>query len=195
MELENTNAAMQPDEIEVPLSEPHFDDEATLLSAQPVVPLDEVEPAGSRLPRGWLLAATVFAAMFLGALGSAVYLSIVNREPAASAFESEALTGGVAGEVGDSPSTNQPPSEANAQVIPDSDQEITDSEPAKENNDDDRKPAARRVAVLTYPSSREERKAARRLAKERKRELERQDRRARDLTRIREIFEGTQRPQ
>src|ERR1051325_12160238 len=92
MELENTNAAMQPDSPDLLLSEPHFEDEATLLSARPVVPLDEpatleeeppaheVERSAAGFPRGWILAATVVVAMLLGALGSALYLSLTNRE-------------------------------------------------------------------------------------------------------------------
>src|ERR1051325_10886135 len=78
MELENTNAAMQPDSPDLLLSEPHFEDEATLLSARPVVPLDEPatldeappangpEHPSAGFPHGWILAATVVGAMLLG---------------------------------------------------------------------------------------------------------------------------------
>src|SRR4051812_28255584 len=64
---------------ESPLTEPHFDDEATVLSARRVVPLDEVhgyEPANrSSLARGWILAATVVGAMLVGVAGSMIYFS------------------------------------------------------------------------------------------------------------------------
>ena len=57
------------------------------------------------------------------------------------------------------------------------------------------------MEVITFPSDRdeeqirEERKAARKEEKRRRRELERENRRSRsDLTRIREIFEGPQKP-
>ena len=214
MELENTNAAMQPESPDLELSEPHFEDEETLLSARPVVPLeeaptlDEVEPAAevertsSRIPGGWILAATVVGAMFLGALGSAFYLSLTNPDNGGSILESETVAADVVGEISEparnnpivvpaAASNDQPAVEANPEA---GDSQQTQVAQRQESDNDVRRPVARRVEVLTYPSTREERKAARRVAKEQRRDFERENRRSRDLTRIREIFEGTQRP-
>ena len=70
-------------------AEPHFDDERTIRSAQPVVPLNDVAKEQSR--RRWLLVgAFVIASM----LGSAVALALVRlRQPATAAVatESEAV--------------------------------------------------------------------------------------------------------
>lgn len=200
MELENTNGATQTDAPELILSEPHFDDEATVLSARPVVPLSEVGQSSWRRSRGWTLALTIVAATVLGALGSALYLSQVNRESSDALLESEALTAGAAGESTETANTDQIPAlGANEKAAPVEQPEIVGSEPAPttsstETDNAGRRPVARRIDVLTHSTSREERKAARRLAKEQQREQERENRRARDLTRIREIFEGPQRP-
>ena len=51
------------------LSEPHFDEEATLLSAQPVVPLDEVT-AGGRSGRRLAFGLAIVFALVVGALGA-----------------------------------------------------------------------------------------------------------------------------
>lgn len=70
-------------------AEPHFDDERTIRSAQPVVPLNDVAKEKSR-HRWMLLGAFVIASM----LGSAVALALVLlRQPAtaAVAIESEAV--------------------------------------------------------------------------------------------------------
>jgi hypothetical protein len=167
------------------------------------LPVHKVERPSAGFPRGWILAGTVVGAMLLGALGSALYLSITNREAAAnSVFESDGLAAGVVGEISEPPRSNPPAAPApasNDQRAVDADQEVVASEASRdaeraESENDVRKPVARRVAVLSYPSTREERKAARRLAKQQQREFERENRRNRDLTRIREIFEGTQRP-
>lgn len=56
---------------ELLLDEPHFDEEATLLSARPVVPLEVVE-AKSRSGRRWALAIAVGVALLIGAFGSTV---------------------------------------------------------------------------------------------------------------------------
>lgn len=54
-----------------PLSLPHFDEEATLLSARPVVPLHEVR-AETRSKGRLLFASTIVAAVVLGALGASL---------------------------------------------------------------------------------------------------------------------------
>ena len=194
------------------LTEPHFDDEATLLSARRVVPLDEVPPYGSqarsRFARGWMFAATVVGALLLGAVASAAYYSYLNRTSAQSFVDTENIAAGIEGM-----STEQRPASTNVSDVnnttsPNSNPEVTLNEgsavapsPAASANESN-KPTARRVDVLTSPSTPDEMQAreerqARKEAKKRIRELEREsrDRKSRnDLTRIREIFEGPQKP-
>lgn len=180
------------------LTEPHFDDEATLLSARRVVPLDKVPSYGSqttsRFARRWMFAATVVGALLLGAVASAAYYSHLNRTSAQSFVNTESIAGGIEGIPTEQrpASTNVP--EVNNTTSPDSNPEVTVNE--------GKKPTARRVDVLTSPSALDEMQAreerqARKEARKRIRELEREsrDRKSRnDLTRIREIFEGPQKP-
>lgn len=53
------------------LTEPHFDDERTLLSARRVIPLDRVEAISRR--KQWWLSATIAVAAALGTLGGFIY--------------------------------------------------------------------------------------------------------------------------
>src|SRR3989442_14950186 len=83
------------------LAEPHFDDEATLLSARRVVPLDEVPSYGSRKPSTlagrWMFAAIVLGSLLLGVVGGAAYYSYLNREQAASFVDTQNIISGVEG--------------------------------------------------------------------------------------------------
>jgi len=96
--------------LELPLPEPHFDDEATLLSARRVVPLDEVEPyeaqTHSRFARWWVLAATIAGAMLLGVVVGAAYYSHASRESAQVSVDTESIAAGVAGISTESPVTS-----------------------------------------------------------------------------------------
>ena len=60
-------------------AEPHFDDEQTLLSARPVVPLEKIE-AKARHRRQWFLGGAFAIAMMLGAASALVasYLKLRN---------------------------------------------------------------------------------------------------------------------
>jgi hypothetical protein len=206
MESEITNAETG---LEVPLSEPHFDDEATMLSARRVVPLDDVaayrSQTRSRFGRGWIYATTVAGALLLGAFVGAAYYSYVNRESAQQFVDLENVNGGVEGistvpAVDNQASTSANASEFDNAMPADSNAAVTKNEeqpPAQQPgvSDESSRSVARRVDVLTFPSSREERLASRRQARERKKQLERESRKSRDdLTRIREIFEGPQKP-
>src|SRR5215510_10408376 len=63
----------------VPVKPPDFDDERTLLSARPVVPLDEID-AKVRRKRHWFLGGAFALAMMLGAASALVasYLRLRN---------------------------------------------------------------------------------------------------------------------
>jgi len=197
MESELTNAETGS---ELPLAEPHFDDEATLLSARPVVPLDEVPNYGpektSRLTRGWMFVVTIVAAMLLGVIAGGAYYSYANRESARQYIKVENIIAGAEGWSTETPITSDAPaaSSVDRTMSAQSPAEgpVSASQPEISSNQA-RKPVARRVDVLTFPSTREERKAARRQAKAQRKELERASR-DRNVMRIREIFEGPQRP-
>ncbi|HEX3282485.1 MAG TPA: hypothetical protein VHR36_14715 [Pyrinomonadaceae bacterium] len=188
--------------LELPLAEPHFDDEATVLSARPVVPLDEVEPfvqrTPSRLTRGWAFAATVIGAMLLGVVVAVAYYSYTNDKQSQPSVRDETIAAGVDG-LASEPAAKGDAVVSASEVPATSQTEGAIAKPAPAlsqpviSTRDGRKPVARRVDVITLPSSPEERKAARRLAKQQRREMEREGR-DRNLTRIREIFEGPQRP-
>jgi hypothetical protein len=210
MESEVTDAET---DLESTLAEPHFDDEATLLSARRVVPLDEVacheSQTTARFGRGWIYAATVAGALLLGAFVGAAYYSYANRQLAQPVVDGNNINAGIDGlsngsaqdnegrAPANTPEVNTTSTNGNPEVIA---KQSPPSRPQPEKPvNDNIKPVARRVDVLTFPSNsqltHEERQAARREAKARKQELERERRRSRDeLTRIREIFEGPQRP-
>ena len=221
MEAEISNAEANSQSV---LSEPHFDDESTVLSARQVVPLDEVpayaRPKTSRLTRNWMFAAIILGSLLLGVVGGAGYYSYLNRRPAQTLLDSNELAAGVEGisteQARDTdvsartpaPSSDAPGEPSEAAEL--SEKEISDSLKEPADYGQDRRPAARRVGVITSPSDldeeeireereeqiRKERKAARKAEKRRRDELlEREKRRSRDeLTRIREIFEGPQKP-
>ena len=201
------------------LAEPHFDDEATVLSARQVVPLDEVpayeSPKSSRLTRKWMFAAIVLGSLLLGVVGGAAYYSYLNRKPAQTFVDTGEIAAGVEGiatepavttVAGARPAAPPPVEDATPEL---SEKEISESlkEPA-DYPAQTRRAAARRVGVITPASDRdeeeireeredqirEERKAARKEEKRRKRQLERERKARNDLTRIREIFEGPQKP-
>lgn len=177
------------------LTEPHFDDEATVLQARPVVPLTEVsnETAGWPMRRVALLAAVAIVASLLGVAVAAVYYSRSASRAAEPMTNSQAVTAGAEGIATDQIEARNP--DRGSASAPTEEAADSDESPGVEAapRPKEKRPVARRVAIMVFPSNadKEERKAARREAKERKRELERE---SRDLRRIREIFEGPQRP-
>ncbi len=56
------------------LKQPHFDEEATLMSARPVVPLADVHQSQSR-KRGWLFVSAIMLAVLVGAAGATLVYS------------------------------------------------------------------------------------------------------------------------
>ena len=62
-----------------PLSLPHFDEEATLLSARPVVPLHQVI-AENRSKRRLILVSAIVAAVLVGAIGASILLRSGEQE-------------------------------------------------------------------------------------------------------------------
>jgi hypothetical protein len=201
------------------LPEPHFDEEATLLSARPVVPLQEIKDAersGRRLSFGL----AVVAAVMIGAFGATLIYRQRGQAPAVATVETAIPSSNEASsEVPTTAEAGGGASDAPAPVV--SASANVGGVPARELSDNaatrSRKPVTpvaqsagavkstetRRVVVDNLeeqrPARRAERLEARRLRQEAKREARgeirsRRVRRSDDLLRIREIFEGPRRP-
>ncbi|MGH9968001.1 MAG: hypothetical protein ACREBG_09250 [Pyrinomonadaceae bacterium] len=193
------------------LSVPHFDEEATLLRARPVVPLHEVKTESSRRRR-LVLGLTLVAVLMLGAVTATLVYS--NRqqpdEAPATARDNSVSTSGDAG--GSVINSSQP--------APSAPSAVTEDRPFERqidkvgNSSLTRKQAARDAGSATVPTRAREveqdraedlaqdeartRRAERREARRQRREAEREARRKAQssdgLLRIREIFEGAPRP-
>ena len=201
MESEITNAETG---LELPLAEPHFDDEATVLSARRVVPLDQVESfkaqTQSRFARGWVFAATIAGAMLLGVCRRGLLFlhqpstesPVVRKGKHSCPALKEWLP-------------NQPvitmrwqhprpavptPADADTQVSVKEAPAV--SQPDFSSNETS-KPVARRVAVLTWPSSHERAQSSSAPGEAAEERIRARKPRPQS-TRIREIFEGPQRP-
>ncbi len=214
--MESTTTDQQFFGAEASLSEPHFDEEATVLSARPVVPLTTirgtkgVNPVNARtsFPRPWSLGLALVGTLLIGILATAIYYSRLNRNDSQLVDDTEVTAGGDASptrsEGFSGPAVVQPavnadtPAEVRRQAS-------VKNQPLKASGVGSRKPVARRVAVITekenrseaVEGSREDRKAARRQARQERRRAEREKRGSRssdDLLRIRDIFEGSPRP-
>jgi hypothetical protein len=196
----------------VELDEPHFDDEATLLSARPVVPLAAVR--SQNRTNKWLFVVAIVAAMLSGAVGAKLIYSrsanaipqtnqaiITNETPAATVpspagspqteiasppvSQHAASTGASSGERPESerPTTTLKSKKDDAVAIPHRTREQTSkSRRAEKRSDDDEQKVDEREDLGGG-----------------KRERRVSDRRNRgnsdsDLFRIREIFEGSPRP-
>lgn len=188
--------------MEKPLSEPHFDEEATLLSAQPVVPLEEIvaeERSGKRLMFG---VAMVFS-LIVGALaGTLIYKQRGHQQSTAIV---DTAVPGAAGIVVDESVPVSPVAEqasaAGTGTLPES---SAVPAPIKTVGSSSLRAGSSRVVTKektleSVEDERELRRAerieARRLRRRSEREEARRYRdRSDDVLRIREIFEGSRRP-
>lgn len=170
------------------LSEPHFDEEATVLSARPVVPLHEVR-TGARSSRRLGFGLAILVALLVGAFGATLIYQQRGQkeeeaiaEPASSISEPAVQEGPVAGASGSAVDLNG-------------------SAPSFAVNTD----AGTTRPPLYAPAqeNKREMRRAERIEARREREAERQTNRdarghknqpSDDLLRIREIFEGSRRP-
>jgi len=196
------------------LSEPHFDEEATLLSARPVVPLRDVRPetgSGRRLALGLAIAISVMA----GALGATLIYrqrgqkqatGIVETATRGSEPKAQTLFG-AGGAISESPASAPSVSEDLNDVAT---REVQSAgEPRKAaplfspSAESGRANGIRQSAADNRRDEsamrRAERMEARRLRRDAEREAKRETRghkgqSSSDLLRIREIFEGTPRP-
>ena len=189
---------------DVPLAEPHFDEEATVLSARPVVPLKKVV-ARARLTQVLVIGLTFAGACVVGMLAAGIYYSRLSGNSSKAFANTETITSGVQARSTETDHTLTPPA-APPQVSVESDTpaRVSSVTPApieepETSTEAPKKPVARRVAVLTFPRSGgdRERREARREEKARKRDMKRENQEnksSRDLLRIREIFEGPHKP-
>jgi type IV secretory pathway VirB10-like protein len=193
------------------LPEPHFDEEATLLSARPVVPLEEIKP-NSRFRRPLVFGLAIAGALLLGITATAFYLSRPSVAGLRAFADSEAIDSGVEAFVSEPDRPESVPPTA-TEIAPElrapaatrnlppviNPQENSES-PIPRQRAETREEALKRNPASydeDEDSDREKRRAARREEKQRKREARREmrdDRSSDDLLRIREIFEGRRRP-
>lgn len=195
------------------LPEPHFDEEATVLSARPVVPLEKVRSfkTGRFATRPWILALSVAGALMVGVFATVLYYSR-SSEDNLSVLEEIEVASGAAGISDDPADSFSGP--ASPQVKPETDKSAVVN-PAVENrpsvrvtNDSSKKPQPRLVAVIKDRKSNEvddvqesridriDRKEARRQARREQRlgDRERRNGNPSEVLRIRDIFEGSPRP-
>ncbi len=191
-----------------PLAEPHFDQEATLLSARPVVPIDQVSVKAG-VSRVWLLGFGLAGVLLVAMSATALYYSrpaVTQSQPVPAV---DTLSSGVEGLESDTADHNaldsgkvaqpdlQPPRmTTTARTSPSSTTSPNRSANPAANRPPDRAVAGDQAPAYDEAEDRDERRAARRAAKEEQRanRQRRRGKRGDDLRRIREIFEGPTRP-
>ena len=199
-------------------SEPHFDDERTLLSARPVVPLEKLN-AKVRHRRQWFLGGAFAIAMMLGAASAllASYLKMRNVQPVAVEVTQESSPADEPAEtvaaVADNPPAETPVAEVeetsdteglipieNApkkhtavkrriEVSPRHDDDVIESSDDRKMSEEDQ---LHRIREAVLVDEWQERRARRVWRRERRR-AERYNNH-RDLSNLDEIFEGRKRP-
>jgi hypothetical protein len=202
----DSNIASQQDFSDnLPLTEPHFDEEATLLSARPVVPLEEIKN-GQRLGSRLVFGLAIIASLILGALGAKFIYRSGNE---ATVVVSDAAQGGAASidEPAQAPSIVEGAAGATTEGLPSATNATSaevKTEPQTAVNSEPVRKAVKRQKATVQSSDESEFQQERRSADHRfERDRERDERRetrwrrrrsADGLTRIREIFEGPTRP-
>lgn len=192
------------------LTEPHFDEDATIAAARPVVPLEEIKAQPNR--RRLAFGLSLLASIIIGALGGTFIYKQRHSKPAAEIVDLAIAGSGAQAtsqEISEQPTTEalaqeEPTSGATAGEAETSQPIISNRKPAR--TIAQREPTSGADSISQEESiSREDRKEARRLARienRRERRTARQDEReawgrrrsSDDLLRIREIFEGPRRP-
>jgi hypothetical protein len=182
--------------------EPHFDEEATLLSARPVVPLDRV--AAVRLTPPWVFGLALAGALLLGVVTTAIYYSVRYRNESTQLASSDISSGVEAATDPESPNETET-ADASDSIAVDSlateeSQAVSTPSPLGMSDGITRKRRARFVtrfggssAVRTTTgrnAAKEEANTQKREAKFRREKSQSAD----GLLRIREIFEGAPKP-
>lgn len=192
------------------LQEPHFDEEATVLSARPVVPLAAVEAARAKtsFPRPWLLAFGLVGALVVGISATVIYYSRPSGNDS-NLFQDTEIAAGVEGKSTEPANGFGGAAAPRPKVDIDSPaqvkRETLGNQADRASAEEDKKPRPRLVAVIREKKSNnhteeegpEDRKAARKQARQERRRAEREKRDGKstdELLRIRDIFEGSPRP-
>ncbi|HYJ88534.1 MAG TPA: hypothetical protein VEW46_20880 [Pyrinomonadaceae bacterium] len=141
MEVNKTEPDLSRDEIL--LDEPHFDEESTILSARPVVPLEVVE-AKSRSVRNIFIGSAIVVALFIGAF-AATFVYKLRAEQEASDITAN-----------DSAGQNQPSLESGVAAIESQDPEpvVEAQEPeatALDRNQPDQRAVVKNVPATSPP--------------------------------------------
>ena len=205
----NYSSMNQPPVFDRDLSLPHFDEDATLLSARPVVPLHEVKNE-TRSRRRVIFGLTILAAILLGAISATLLLmqsgqnpeSVAETEVSQPVASSSGAAGGSTSEAASPRVTvsREPVAEQPAREVPDRDVSTNKrSTPAVLRNSVRPARAGRSDRERDEDFENDERELRRIERRNARREArrERRDRREQmgdDLLRIREIFEGSPRP-
>ncbi len=198
---------------ELQLSKPHFDEEATLLSARPVVPLRDIPMRG--VPRRLVYGLTIIVAVMAGAFAATLFYKQPSQRPTATTVErsgaisetgtSEVISGAT-GTISDSPTVASSVGEnvdtVAAQGVPNpaSLARSGKPDPSFSSGADTEREVLQRAEDhrIAREMRRAERIEVRRLRRSADREATKEIRpsgqSARDLLRIREIFEGSPRP-
>lgn len=184
------------------LAEPHFDEEATLLSARPVVPLDRVAAKAS-LSRPWVFGLALAGALLLGVVSTAIYYSVRYRNESTQLSTSDisaAVAGATETKSPKEPETPDSGSSARDSSATEQKQVLSTTSPVEITDGITRKRTARFAAryggtsTLRRPSggraTKEETDAQKRETRFRKEKNQSAD----GLLRIREIFEGAPKP-
>lgn len=188
-----------------PLAEPHFDEEATVLSAQRVVPLREIKTEEGSRKRLAFGVAMVFS-LLVGALSATLIYKQRGQKEVAPIVNT--AIPGVDGIVVDQPASRPTVAEnigeAGTGSLPEGGVPTGDQNPSSLSSvaaqSAQLTPRQKRMTHQTYESdlSRSERIESRHLRLKSEREAEKEPRRNQrksdDLLRIREIFEGPPRP-
>jgi hypothetical protein len=186
MESDITDQFWSPDS---PLAQPHFDEEVTLLSARPVVPIERfTRKSMSTSP--WVFGFALASAVLLGVSATAFYYSRFRTTGSQDVPNIEKVSSGAQGAATESFARDELPINA-----------TETKRPLNSSNTTSKKSPHLRATVVTDQSSEpeyetHERRGAKREAKERKRanRAGRDYKSSDELLRIREIFEGPQRP-
>lgn len=188
---------------------PHFDDERTLLSARPVVPLAKIE-AKERHRRHWLLGGAFAIAMMLGAASAllASYLKLRNAPSSVPEVSEEVETQAAPVAVMPEVVASELPVSENPEAVENSEKSATSVTPkrtpvrrrtipsgtevvrprvVRETNEQD---DLQRIREAVLYDSWQERRARRAARRERRNRLDHHDR---DLSNLDEIFEGPRR--
>lgn len=187
------------------LAEPHFDEEATVAAARPVVPLQQIatKARSKRLAFGL----SIVVALMVGALGATLIYKQRAQDPATAIVDTAVAGFGASGD-GTNPASMPEAKEGAAgqaagEAVREDNAFVADQKPKPQVAA--RIGPAKARTVQEKPVSqadekqmwRQERFEERRLRNKEEREARREGRRRRksdDLLRIREIFEGSPRP-